>query len=196
MRRSVLDAARATAAESGWDAVSLSAVAARAGVSRPSVYKEFTNRQGLAEALAQEEAAAFLADVAAVLGRPAPSAEAALAASVDRVLHLARVNPLVSSVVRSAGHGTDGLLPYLTSRPEPVTGSAGRLLADWFLERSPLSTPAACRLAADVTVRLTISLVLLPHAHPDVPPGDMVAAAAFGALRAARRPSPDDPSEH
>ncbi|MFD0427254.1 helix-turn-helix domain-containing protein [Streptomyces zhihengii] len=69
----MLDAARATAAESGWDAVSLNTVAVRAQVSRPSVYKEFHSRHGLAEALAQEEAASFLAEIAAVLESPAAS---------------------------------------------------------------------------------------------------------------------------
>ncbi|MGW8989857.1 TetR/AcrR family transcriptional regulator [Streptomyces zhihengii] len=182
MRRAVLDAARATAAESGWDAVSLNTVAVRAQVSRPSVYKEFHSRHGLAEALAQEDAASFLAEVAAVLESPAASPGASLAASVDRVLDMARANPLVASIVHAAGNGTDGLLPYLTSRPEPVVGTARRLLANWFRARFPDSSAAACGAAADVTVRLTISLILLPSPGADPAPGRTVAAAALGAL--------------
>ncbi|MFI9823542.1 helix-turn-helix domain-containing protein [Streptomyces sp. NPDC052013] len=51
MRDDVLDAARAMAAERGWDSVSLSQVASRAEVSRPTVYKEFGSRGGLSQAL-------------------------------------------------------------------------------------------------------------------------------------------------
>ncbi|WP_372499553.1 TetR/AcrR family transcriptional regulator [Streptomyces spororaveus] len=60
MRQRVLDAARDLTCEAGWDQVSLSAVAARAEVSRPSVYKEFGNRAGLGRALVVRETQQFL----------------------------------------------------------------------------------------------------------------------------------------
>ncbi|MFE5524437.1 TetR/AcrR family transcriptional regulator, partial [Streptomyces virginiae] len=67
MRQRVLDAAGDLTCEAGWDQVSLSAVAARAEVSRPSVYKEFGNRAGLGRALVVRETQQFLAGVADAL---------------------------------------------------------------------------------------------------------------------------------
>lgn len=102
MRDDVLDAARSMAAERGWDSVSLSQVAERAEVSRPSVYKEFGSRGGLSRALVQREAERFLGGVAAALQRPAATASDALSAAVLHALGQARDNALVASVVQAA----------------------------------------------------------------------------------------------
>jgi AcrR family transcriptional regulator len=63
----LLDSAAALLETGGATSVTMEAVAAHAGVSRPLVYKHFANRDDLVVALFQRESAAFDAEVAAAL---------------------------------------------------------------------------------------------------------------------------------
>jgi len=63
----LLDTAAALLEAGGASAVTMEAVAANAGVSRPLVYKHFTNRDALMVALFRRESAAFDAEVAEAL---------------------------------------------------------------------------------------------------------------------------------
>jgi AcrR family transcriptional regulator len=66
-REQVLDATKAIVAEDGFHAVSIEAVARRAGITRPIVYSHFGDLHGLLEALVERESARALAQLAAVL---------------------------------------------------------------------------------------------------------------------------------
>ena len=66
-REQVLDATKAIAAEHGFHAVSIEAVARAAGITRPIVYAHFGDLRGLLEALVERESARALAQLAAVL---------------------------------------------------------------------------------------------------------------------------------
>lgn len=164
MRQRVLAAARDLTCDSGWDQVSLSAVAAAAEVSRPSVYKEFGNRAGLGRALVDRETQVFLGDVAKVLHPGLPDTGAALQRAVHFVLTEAHRNPLVRAVVLAAREGSDSLLPYLTARADPVFDAAQDLLRAWLTERFPEQDGLLVEVAADVAVRMTLSHLVLPGA--------------------------------
>ncbi|WP_432119505.1 TetR/AcrR family transcriptional regulator [Streptomyces sp. bgisy032] len=198
MRDDVLDAARAMAAEKGWDAVSLSQVAARAEVSRPTVYKEFGSRGGLSQALVHREAERFLGGVDLALRQPAPTPSDALASAVLHALREARENLLVASVVAAARNGTDSLLPYLTARSEPVVTGARHLVRSWCEIHYQEFDTDRTEQAADVIVRLTLShIVLPPLGHTLRESADLITAAAMGVLtRPADRPLPDASSKH
>src|SRR3954452_10049300 len=66
-REQVLDAAKSIAADRGFHAVSIEAVARGAGITRPIVYSHFGDLPGLLEALVERESARALAQLAAVL---------------------------------------------------------------------------------------------------------------------------------
>jgi AcrR family transcriptional regulator len=66
-RDALLDAALALVAEGDSDSVSMEAVAERAGVSRPLVYKHFANRNELLGAVYQREAAMLHAELSAAV---------------------------------------------------------------------------------------------------------------------------------
>jgi AcrR family transcriptional regulator len=66
-REQVLDAAKSIAADRGFHAVSIEAVARAAGITRPIVYAHFGDLQGLLEALVERESARALAQLAEVL---------------------------------------------------------------------------------------------------------------------------------
>ncbi|MEV5433980.1 TetR family transcriptional regulator [Streptomyces sp. NPDC052701] len=168
MRQRVLDAARDLACAAGWDQVSLSAVAAAAEVSRPSVYKEFGNRAGLGRALVVRETREFLESVAQALYPGFPDTRASLEAAVFFVLTEADRNPLIRAVVMAAREGSDSLLPYLTARADPIFEAAQGLLRAWLAERFPERDEELIDMAADIAVRMTISHLLLPGADPQL----------------------------
>jgi AcrR family transcriptional regulator len=66
-RETLLGAATAIVAEGDVEALSMEAVAARAGVSRPLVYKHFANRGELLAAVYRREAAALDAEIVAAV---------------------------------------------------------------------------------------------------------------------------------
>jgi AcrR family transcriptional regulator len=68
-RRQLLDVTRAIVARDGFHAVSIEAVARRAGITRPIVYGHFTDLGGLLEALVDRESERALEQLAAVLPR-------------------------------------------------------------------------------------------------------------------------------
>src|SRR4029453_2892316 len=67
-RDALLDAAVDLVVSGGADAVSMEAVAERAGVSRPLVYKHFANRGELLAAVYQREATLLHRELAAEVG--------------------------------------------------------------------------------------------------------------------------------
>ncbi|MET8225987.1 TetR family transcriptional regulator [Streptomyces sp. NPDC005301] len=178
----MLDAARDLTCSSGWDQVSLSAVAGAAEVSRPSVYKEFGNRAGLGRALVVRETQEFLAQVAQALYPGETDTRASLRSPVHFVLTEAQSNPLVNAVVVAAREGSDSLLPYLTARADPIFDAAQGLLREWFGERFPETDTDVVAVAADITVRMTISHLILPEADPGTT-ADRLSQAVLKVLR-------------
>ncbi len=162
MRQRVLDAARDLTCEAGWDQVSLSAVAARAEVSRPSVYKEFGNRAGLGRALVVRETRQFLTGVADALYPGVPDSHACLQVAILYVLREADSQPLIRAVITAARNGSDSLLPYLTARADPIFDAGQSLVQGWLATRYPHQHTESLEIAADVIVRMTISHLILP----------------------------------
>jgi AcrR family transcriptional regulator len=187
MRERVLAEARALAAEGGWDRVRVADLALRAEVSRPSIYKEFGDRAGIGQALVRREAEEFLLGLAAVLDERRDDVPAALEAAVAHALAEAGANPFVGAVLTAVRGGTDALLPFLTSRPDPVFTSAWRLLADWLGEVAPGVGEERRVEAADLTVRLTLSHMLLPSSLTAGAP-ERVSRAACAVLGVVRDP--------
>ena len=72
-REQLLEVTRDLVGEAGFHAVSIEAVARRAGVSRPIVYEHFGDLHGLLEALSERENARALQQLAAIL--PATGSE-------------------------------------------------------------------------------------------------------------------------
>ncbi|MFF9914699.1 TetR family transcriptional regulator [Streptomyces sp. NPDC013457] len=168
MRISILDAARDLTCEAGWDQVSLSAVAARAQVSRPSVYKEFGNRAGLGRALVIRETRQFLAGVADTLHPGLPDSQACLEVAIRYVLEEAHTQPLIRAVIAAARKGSDSLLPYLTARADPIFDAGRHLVREWLGTRYPEQQAETLEMTADIIVRMTISHLILPAAEPHV----------------------------
>ncbi|MGW0215448.1 TetR family transcriptional regulator [Micromonospora chokoriensis] len=167
VRDSIVDAARALTVATGWDGVRMGAVAGAAGVSRQTVYNEFGSKAGLAEALARREVDTFVGDVRAALLAHGADVRAGAYAAIAHTLTTAAENPLVKAILSSARGGSDELLPYLTTRAEVVLTEASGALIDWAGDHLPGADQAALAFAADTTVRLVVSHIVLPRTPID-----------------------------
>ncbi|MCZ4120147.1 TetR family transcriptional regulator [Streptomyces sp. H39-S7] len=101
-RESLLDAALAALGARPWAAVRMVDVAVSAGVSRQTLYNEFSSKEGLARALARREADVFLAGVENALAeaeRHGADAGDCFAAATAWTLHSARRSPLVRATL-------------------------------------------------------------------------------------------------
>jgi AcrR family transcriptional regulator len=159
LREALVGAARELTVSQGWAAVRMVDVAAAVGVSRQTVYNEFGDRAGLAEALTATEIRLFLDAVRAELVAHGPDVRAATHAAILRTLTEAARSPLVRAILTSGRGGAAELLPFLTSGTEVVR--------EWATASLPDADPAAVTLAADAGVRLTISHAMLPLTTPE-----------------------------
>jgi AcrR family transcriptional regulator len=166
VRDEALDACYALAVERGWAQVRLSDIAAAVGVSRPTLYKEFGNKDGLGEALVRRETERFLVGVKGTLDAHEGDIAGGLTAAVHFALVSAEENPLLHAVLTATRGGDDDLLPMLTTRSSPVLDPATAALAAWFAEHAPEYDATEVREAVDVIVRLVVSHLVLPGPDP------------------------------
>lgn len=158
----LLDATGTVLAAVGWSQVTMAAVAAAADVSRQTLYKRFGGRAELAEAYVLREAGRLVAVVDQVIAAHRDDPRAAIAAGFDAFLTAAGLHPLVRAIVGEE-EGTDELLGLFTTRGRSVLDVAARHLAGVLRETWPALSPADADLAAEVTVRLAISIAALPE---------------------------------
>ncbi len=97
-RESLLDAAEAALTRMPWSRVRMVDVAAKAGVSRQTLYNEFGSKEGLARALVRRQTDAYLAGVDRALAVPAEPRER-LAALAEWTVTSAASNALVRAVL-------------------------------------------------------------------------------------------------
>jgi len=110
-RNALIDAAATLVAAGGVEAVSMDAVAARANVSRPLVYKHFANRHELLAAVYRRQATELDAAIAAAVGR-ADGFEDKIRALVRSTLEAVTTHgpiftPLARAGVRDAAFRTE-----------------------------------------------------------------------------------------
>ncbi len=166
VRERVLEAAYAHTVERGWDRVRVGEIAVESGVSRPTLYREFGNKDGLGEALMIREADRFFAAINAELHGEHATVGAALGAASRLVVAEAAVNPLLRSVLAGSHEGDAGLLPFLTSRSDSIREGARGLIAAWLTEREPGIDPVTVEETVDAVVRLVISHIVAPAVDP------------------------------
>ncbi|MGA4684933.1 TetR family transcriptional regulator [Micromonospora sp. AB353] len=166
LRDAVITAGRDLAIDSGWDAVRMADVAARVGVSRQTLYNEFTNKAGLADAIAHREIDRFMDGVREALSAHGSDVRAAIHAAVTFVLTQAGTDPLVKAVLNSA-RGTDALLPYLTTRADLALAAAVTVLREWAGAHLPRVPPDEVTVGAESLARLVVSHIVLPTAPVD-----------------------------
>jgi AcrR family transcriptional regulator len=170
-REQLLDAALDVLTEGGFDAVSVEAVARRAGVTRPVVYDMFGDLGGLMVALIDREerqALAPLLDIVGVGGDPGEDVdpEAFLIDAIAAFLRAVKSNPRTWRLVLMPPRGTSGELRERIRRSRRMLAERITELLDWgiAMRGGPLGLDHG--LAARVIVAAGEDAARLMLAHP------------------------------
>jgi AcrR family transcriptional regulator len=165
LRDRVLDAAGELLRDRPWHGVTMAAIAARAGVSRQTLYNAFGSRSELAQAYVMREADRFLEPVQEAIAANASDPRAALGAAFAAFLDMARTHPLVRAI--SSAEESDELLALVTSRGGPLVEEISDRLAATLRATWPALEAADARLISETLVRLAISHAALPSDTPE-----------------------------
>ncbi|TDD92199.1 TetR/AcrR family transcriptional regulator [Actinomadura darangshiensis] len=153
----ILDAALAEFETYGLRRVSVEDVAKRAGAARTTIYRRFTNKEQLLQAVILRECRRFLTAIAAAT-EDLESPEDAVVEGFVVGLRSARTHPLMTRVLQSE---PEAFLPQLSMNGGAVMLAARDILADR-LRRARPADAADHDTVAEVLLRLAVSLLLLP----------------------------------
>ncbi|WP_432149816.1 TetR/AcrR family transcriptional regulator [Streptomyces sp. bgisy029] len=161
-RDALLDAALRALADRPWRMVRMADVAALAGVSRQTLYNEFSTKAGLATALLCQAADRYLTGVDRALTAPAPAHPVAVARWTVRA---ARADPLVKGLL--TGLWVEGLPRPGHELPGHEVPDPARLLAlarDRMVAASHApASPSAVAERCETALRLALSHVIAPR---------------------------------
>ena len=148
-RAALLDATRELISKGGFDALSMAAVAERAGVTRRSVYLHFTTRAELVSALFAR--LGETEEIGASLQRVWDSPDA-LSALGEWARHQARIHPKILPVMQAAERArqVDPDAAALWDAGQQRWMAGARRLADWLARENRLAKPWTTATAADM----------------------------------------------
>jgi AcrR family transcriptional regulator len=172
LRATLFGAARDQLEQRAWSEVTMSDIAAAAGVSRQTLYKEFGNRNEFGLAFVIHEGERFLDDVEAAVRSHLEDPRAAIDAALALFLRTAGEDPLIRMLL--SDDGTGGMLPFVTTQGLPVVQWATARLASVIEEGWPQAPKASVDLLSEALVRLAISYIT----NPGEAPGDTAAHVA------------------
>jgi AcrR family transcriptional regulator len=163
----LLDAVLEVATSFGLSKLSMSDVAAHAGVSRPTLYKHFSSKGELVAAAVQREAAVVVGEVLRA-AEPLDDPVDALQAAIESVLVQTRDHPLLQRILRTE---PEALLPLLVTdgggQDTTVVGGFVRAVtAQLVAEKSPELSASGRHRLADMIARLMISYAVNPSPEP------------------------------
>jgi AcrR family transcriptional regulator len=165
LRETLFAAARDEVQQRPWSDITMAEIAAAAGVSRQTLYKEFGSRNEFAQALVIHEGERFLDAVDTAVREHLDDPRAAIDAALETFLRTAGEDPLVRILL--SDDGTGGLLPFVTTQGAPVVQWATARLTATIEAGWPQAPPPKARLLAESLVRLAISHVTAPADSPE-----------------------------
>jgi AcrR family transcriptional regulator len=160
LRQTLFGAARDQLEQRPWSEITMSDIAAAAGVSRQTLYNEFGNRNEFGLAFVIHEGERFLDDVEAAVLEHVDDPRAAVTAALELFLRTAGEDPLIRILLRDDGGG--GMLPFVTTQGVPVVQWATLRLAAVIEEGWPQAPKADVSLLSEALVRLAISYITTP----------------------------------
>jgi len=160
LRASILDAMRALLLERDWAKITVGDVAARAGVSRQTLYNEFGSRAGLAQAYAIRLADDLVDHVGTAVAANVGDARAAIREGLAGFFLDAAADPLVCSLL--AGAAKPDLLRLITLDAGPLVEHATARLAAVFEHSWVEAGAAQADVLAHALVRIALSYIPNP----------------------------------
>ncbi|MBC6463609.1 TetR family transcriptional regulator [Actinomadura sp. HBU206391] len=164
LRDELLEAAAELLARRGYKRLRMQDVADAVGVSRQTVYNEFSDKWGLAQAVVLRDNDAYLDGVDDALSRHEDLCSA-VAAAVTYTLKTASDDPLKKAILTGADGGD--LLPLFTTQADPLLFAARARIIDHAVSQWPGLDRDTVAEIADAAVRLTLSHVVLPAEPPE-----------------------------
>jgi AcrR family transcriptional regulator len=165
LRQTFFDAARHHLESRPWSEVTMGDIAATAGVSRQTLYKEFGSRAEFGQAFVIHEGERFLDGVDAAVRQHLDDPRAAVGAALELFLSSAGEDPLVRILL--SDDGTGGMLPFVTTQGMPVVQWATARLTATIEAGWPQAPAAKVKLLAESLVRLAISYITAPSDDPE-----------------------------
>jgi AcrR family transcriptional regulator len=165
LRQTLFGAARDQLEQRAWSEITMSDIAAAAGVSRQTLYKEFGNRNEFGLAFVIHVGERFLDEVDAAVKQHLDDPRAAVDAALELFLRTAGEDPLMRILLSDDGSG--GMLPFVTTQGMPVVQWATTRLATTIAEGWPQAPEADVRLLSESLVRLAISYITAPSESPE-----------------------------
>lgn len=162
LREHTLDATYELVSDRGWDAVRVADIAQAVGVSRQTIYNEFTTKQAIGEAMIVRETDRFIRGVEVEMEKYPDDLAQAITGAVTYALHRASENPLLKAVLTSARGSRDDLLPLLTTQSEPILAAASHVLEAYLHRHQPELDKEKVAAVVDAAARLTVSYIVLP----------------------------------
>jgi len=182
LRSSILDAAARQAAERDWAEVRIADIAAEVGVSRQTIYNEYGAKEALGAAIFSREVERHRALLMRAVEK-APDFETAVRSMIELSLEVSRKHPVVRRMLDPTDEGSATLLPLLTSRADLLVVPLRKALAEELQKRFPGALAERAELLTDLTIRQTLSQVVLPSDLPEQRVVDMIVAMTVGAAR-------------
>ncbi|HEX4307629.1 MAG TPA: TetR family transcriptional regulator [Solirubrobacterales bacterium] len=165
LRQTLFDAARHHLETRPWSEVTMGDIAATAGVSRQTLYKEFGNKSEFAVNLTIHEGERFLGAVEDAVRAHTDNPRGAIRAALELFLRTAGEDPLIRTLLSDDGQG--GMLPFVTTQGMPVVVWATARLSAVIEEGWPQAPKDDVKLLAEALVRLAISYITNPSETPD-----------------------------
>jgi AcrR family transcriptional regulator len=165
LRQTLFGAARDQLERRPWSEITMSDIAAAAGVSRQTLYKEFGNRSEFGLAFVIHEGEHFLDEVEAAVRQHLDDPRAAVGAALELFLRTAGKDPLIRILL--SDDGTGGMLPFVTTQGVPVVQWATARLTTVIQEGWPQAAETDARLLSESLVRLAISYITAPSDSPE-----------------------------
>ena len=165
IRERILDAATECLLAEGLNARLHAAIAERAGISRPTVYKYVGDQTTIVNAILERELDRFFGAVVPIMRR-SDDLEAHLIDAIVFVVDYARSHVLLQKALRDH---PEVVLPVLTTGAEPLVERVVDLFGDQLgraLEHAA-PTPLTPREAAEWSYRIVVSLITTPTAALD-----------------------------
>ncbi|MCV7209702.1 TetR/AcrR family transcriptional regulator [Mycolicibacterium canariasense] len=186
----VLDAAMEIALADGIPAVTIEAIAARLGVTRPVVYACYANRIDLLTALLEREERTLLEGVLSAYPAPGsfPKTEAAYVAGMQALLGTVAAHPDTWRMLFCANPGRDVAETFSRGRRR-IAEQFERLvrpdLVRWGTVDAERKAPVLVELFVSMAESAVRSLLDADNAHTAEELGELVGRAAFRAIRGA-----------
>lgn len=157
----ILDAALAAFVDFGLRRTTMEDIAGRLGISRVTIYRRFSSKEALIDAVLMREAQRFFQDLDGAVARY-ESTDERLAEGFAFTLDFLRGHALLNRILTTE---PEALLPHLTVEAAPILAAARGFVAERLgreVEQGRLP-PLDAEIAAELLVRLVLSFLLTPE---------------------------------